>query len=262
MQAAINELSGGVNVSVGDVFRAVAPAARKIHVDTFSTLARKFGIHLMAGSIILPGEDGQLYSYAHLFAPDGRLIGTQRKLHLFTSEEGWLTPGNDLHVFDLPFGRVAMPICMDYTYWETARLAYLAGAEILIDPAADDAGDNDWLAARGVRMRVQESLCYGLHVFTVTDLFGLHWRGRSSVYAPLGLLPTGQHTLAQAESNDREQVVVCDLDMAALRAFHAERPPDFNVPLYEKYLPRVYPEYRASEQDGRRVARSNAKGSA
>ena len=71
MQDAINDLTGGAEVSVGDVFRAVAPAARKIHVDTFSTLARKFGIHLMAGSIILPGEDGKLYSYAHLFAPDG-----------------------------------------------------------------------------------------------------------------------------------------------------------------------------------------------
>jgi predicted amidohydrolase len=253
MQAAINELSGGAEVSVGDVFRAVAPAARKIYVETFSTLARKFGIHLMAGSIILPENDGKLYSHTHLFAPDGRLIGTQCKLHLFTSEEGWLTPGNDLRVFDLPFGRVAMPICMDYTYWETARLAYLAGAEILVDPAADDAGDNDWLAARGVRMRVQESPCYGLHVFMVTDFFGLHWRGQSSVYAPVGLLPSGQRTLAQAESDDREQVVVCDLDMAALRAFRAEHPLDFNVPLYEKYLPRAYADYRATEQNGRRV---------
>ena len=40
-------------------------------------------------------------------------IGTQRKLHLFSSEEGWLAPGDELHVFDLPFGCVAMPICMD-----------------------------------------------------------------------------------------------------------------------------------------------------
>jgi predicted amidohydrolase len=253
MQAAINELTGGAQVSVGDVFRVVAPAARKIYLETFSTLARKFGIHLMAGSIILPGEDGKLYSYAHLFAPDGRLIGTQRKLHPYTIEREWLTPGNELDVFDLPFGRVAMPICMDYTYWETARLAYLKGAEILIDPAADDVGDNDWLAARGVRMRVQESPCYGLHVFIVTDLFDLHWRGRSSVYAPLGLLPDGQHVLAQAESYDREEIVVCDLDMAALRAFRAEHAPDWNVPLYEKYLPRVYGDYRANEQDERRI---------
>jgi len=251
MQDAIHDLTGGAEVSVGDVFRAVAPAARKIHVDTFSTLARKFGIHLMAGSIILPGEDGKLYSYAHLFAPDGHLIGTQRKLHLFTDEEGWLTPGDELHVFDLPFGRVAMPICMDHTFWETARLAYLGGAEILIDPAADGSGNREWLAARGVRTRVQESLCYGLHVYTVTDLFGLHWRGRSSAYAPVGLLPSGQRVLAQATSDDQEEVVVCELDMAVLRAFRAEHAPEFNLPLYEKYFPRIYADYGASERNGR-----------
>lgn len=259
MQAAINELSGGAQVSVGDVFRAVAPAARRIYIETFSILARRFGIHLMAGSIILPEDGGRLYNCAHLFAPDGSLIGTQRKLHLFTSEEGWLTPGVELRVFDLPFGRVAMPICMDYTFWETTRLAYLAGAEILIDPTADDAGDNEWLAARGVRMRVQESPCYGLHVCIVSDVFSLHWRGRSSVYAPVGLLPPGQRALAQAESDDREQVVVCELNMAALRAFRAEHAPRLNVALYNKYLPRVYADYRASESDGRRVLHSSSE---
>jgi predicted amidohydrolase len=253
MQDAINDLTGGAEVSVGDVFRAVAPAARKVHVDTFSALARKFGIHLMAGSIILPDEDGKLYSYAHLFAPDGHLVGTQRKLHLFVSEEGWLIPGDELRVFDLPFGRVVMPICMDYTFWETARLAYLSGAEILMDPSADGSGDREWLAARGIQMRVQESPCYGLHVFIVTDLFGLHWRGRSSVYAPVGLLPPGQRALAQAQSDDQAEVVVCELDMAALRAFRTEHAPDFNVPLYEKYLPRIYADYGASEQNGRRI---------
>lgn len=259
MQAAINELTGGAQVSVGDVFRAVAPAARKVYLDTFSTLARKFNIHLVAGSIILPETDGKLYSHAHLFAPDGHLIGTQRKLHLFTSEESWLTPGREMRVFDLPFGRVAMPICMDNTFWETTRLAFLAGAEILVDMAADDSADNEWLAARGVRMRVQESPTFGLHVYSVTDSFGLHWRGRSSVYAPVGLLPRDQRALARAASDDQEEVVVCELDMSALRTFRAEHTPEFNLPLYEKYLPHIYADYRASEQNGRRIIRRPAE---
>jgi predicted amidohydrolase len=244
MQDAIRQVTGGAQVSVGDVFRAVAPAARKIYAETFSTLAREFGIHLMAGTIVLPEENGRLYGCAHLFAPDGSLIGAQRKLHLFPSEEGWLVPGDRLHVFDLPFGRVAMPICMDYTYWETTWLAYRAGAEILIDPAADDVGDNEWLAARGIRMRVHESPCYGLHVFMISDAFGLHWRGRSSVYAPFSPC-----TLVQAESDDEEEVVVCELDMSALRAFRAEHAPELNLALYGRYLPRLYVEYRARQAD-------------
>lgn len=242
MQDAIRQVTGGAQVSVGDVFRAVAPAARRIYIEVFSTLAREFGIYLVAGTIVLPEDNGRLYGCAHLFAPDGSLIGAQRKLHLFQSEEGWLTPGDRLHVFDLPFGQVAMPICMDYTFWETTWLAYRAGAEILIDPAADDIGDNEWRAARGIHMRVHESPCYGLHVFMVSDAFGLHWRGRSSVYAPFG-----QSILARAGSDDQEEVLVCELDMGALRAFRAGHAPEFNVALYRRYLPRMYAEYRARQ---------------
>lgn len=244
MQDAIRQVTGGAPVSVGDVFRAVAPAACKIYLEVFSTLAREFGVHLVAGTIVLPGDDGRLYSCAHLFAPDGRLIGAQRKLHLYPSEEGWLAPGDQLHVFDLPFGQAAMPICMDHTFWETAWLAYRAGAEILIDPAADDVGDNEWLAARGIHMRVHESPCYGLHVFMISDAFGLHWRGRSSVYAPWG-----RRILARAESDDQEEILVCELDMGALRAFRAEHAAEFNVALYRRYLPRLYAEYRTRQAD-------------
>jgi len=244
MQDAIRQVTGGAQVSVGDVFRAVAPAARRIYIEAFSTLAREFGVHLVAGTIVLPEDNGRLYGCAHLFAPDGRLIGIQRKLHLFPSEEGWLAPGDQLHVFDLPFGQVAMPICMDHTFWETTWLAYRAGAEILIDPAADDVGDNEWLAARGIHMRVHESPCYGLHVFMISDAFGLHWRGRSSIYAPFG-----QCILARAESDDQEEVLVCELDMGALRAFRAEHAPEFNVALYGQYLPRMYAEYRTRQAD-------------
>jgi len=259
MQDAINQLMGGADVTLGDVFHAVAPAARQIYVDTFSTLARKFSLHLMAGSLVLPGEDGKLYNRAHLFAPDGRQIGEQPKLHLTSEEERWLAPGNELHVFDLPFGCVAMPVCMDYTFWETSRLAYLAGAEILIDAAADATGENEWFAARGVRMRVNESPCYGLHVFLIADVVDFRGRGRSSVYAPVGLLSHGQSALACAASDDREEVVVCELDLAALRTYRAEHAPDFNVALYASYLPRAYADYRASEQAGRRIVRRPAE---
>jgi predicted amidohydrolase len=62
-----------------------------------------------------------------------------------------------------------------------------------------------------------------------------------------------QRALAQAKSDNQEEVVVCELDMAALRAFRAEHAPDFNVALYEKYLLQVYARYRATERDGRRI---------
>jgi predicted amidohydrolase len=239
LEAALNNL-GGTALRVADVFRLAAPAALRVYLATFSILAERFRVYLAAGTLITREADGKLYNTAHLFGPDGRLIGTQRKLHPFTDEEGWLATGETLHVFDLPFGKVAMPVCMDYTYWETARLAWLKGAEILIDPSAGTDGDREWRAARGVRLRVQEVPCFGLHVFGITDMFGLRWRGPSRIVAPAPLLPPEARVLAKAGSADHEAVLVHELDLHALRALRADDPPAFNVALYRKYLPDLY----------------------
>ncbi len=229
---------GGVRVA--DIFRLTASAARRVYLATFSTLAARFRVYLAAGTLITRAADGRLSNTAHLFGPDGALIGMQAKLHCFSTEAGWLSTGDTLRVFDLPFGRLAMPVCMDYTYWETVRLAALRGAEILIDPSAGADGDREWRAARGVRARVGEVPCYGLHVYGIANQFGLRWRGPSRVVAPAPLLPPDQRVLAKAGSADQEAVVIQELDLAALRAYRAENPPEFNTALYYKYLPELY----------------------
>ena len=239
MADAIGNLAGGAQIDIGDIFRAVGPAARRVYFTTFSALAAKFGVYLCAGSIILPEPDGKLYNLCHLFGPDRKLIGVQRKLHVTPDEESWLSVGDDLAVFDLPFGKVAIPVCMDFTYWETTRLAELRGAEIVTNIAADEVGDDEWLRARGVRTRVHESALYGLNVFNIFDGFGLTWRGRSAVFAPPGLR-AGSNLIAAAERDDDEEIVIAELDLTALRRFRAENPPDYNPALYEKYLPRAY----------------------
>jgi len=252
LEKAVQEL-GGEQLNLGDVFRAVAPAARRLYEATFATLAARFGVAIATGSLIVP-EQGRLFSTQYLYDATGRLIGTQRKLHLFTSELGWVTPGDELRVFDLPFAKVAIPICMDYTYWETARLAYLQGAEILVNPSFnDDANANFWRQARGVYTRVQESPAYGIHAYMVGDFRGFHLRGPSLICAPLALTPQGDGLLARAQSDVTEEVLLADLDLAALRRYQAEHLLAFNLPLYEKYLPRAYADYKRTEVEGRRV---------
>jgi predicted amidohydrolase len=250
--ASLESAAAQLGATPGDVFRAAAPAAVPIYRDTFSQLAQRFRVTIVAGSTVLPGRDGRLFNVAHLYGPNGALLGVQPKLHLTPLEEGWLTPGSELKVFELPFGKIAMPICMDYTYWETVRLAWLLGAEILVDPSADDRGDVESLRARGVRMRVQEAPCYGLQALMITDLFQLHWRGRSAVHAPTGLLPAGQADLGVTRSDSEEDMLVVPLDMAALRKWRRENPPEFNFGVFQKYLPALYTQYREKTPDGRR----------
>jgi predicted amidohydrolase len=249
LQAAAEQLG----VDLGDVFRVAAPAAAAIYRNTFASLAQRFGVTIVAGTIVLPGEDGQLRNTAHLFGPNGALLGTQDKLHLTALEEGWLAPGRELKIFKLPYATVALPVCMDFTYWETTRLAWLQEVDLLVDPAADDRGDLEALAARGVRTRVQEVPAYGLHAFMLADLFNLHWRGRSSVYAPAALLPAGQSNLGEAAGDDQEEVVVAMLDLGALRRHRQENPPEFNLALVTRYLPGLYQSYQAAAPAGRQV---------
>jgi hypothetical protein len=74
------------------------------------------------------------------------------------------------------------------------------------------------------------------------------------------MTPNGDGILAQAETADREEILLADLDLAALRRFRQEQKLDFNLALYEKYLPWVYKAYRRMEVEGRRVVRPQGNG--
>jgi len=234
---------GGAGLSISDIFRVVAPGARRAYLTIFAEMARRTGASIVAGSIVLPGPDGGLYNTAMVFGPTGRCIGQQQKAHLMPIEASWrLSVGQGIAVFDMDFGRLSVPVCMDHTYWESARLAYLAGADILVDPAFDDQPYHPFMQARGVWGRVQESPAYGLHCYMVGDLLGFHPRGVSGVYAPLAMTPRGDGILASAQTPDQEEIVLADLDLASLRRYRAEHPLDLNR-LYRRYLPSAYGAY-------------------
>lgn len=250
---AINELGGGSGLTIESVFRTIAPTVKRIFETTASELAVRFGVYLMPGTALTMDRAGHLFNTAYLFAPDGSLIGTQNKLHLTTLEKDWMTTGCELGVFDLGFTKIAMPVCMDFTYWETTRIATLRGAEILLDMSADEKANDYFLAIRGDETRIQESFAYSTRAYCITKLFGLNFCGLSHIAAPLGLHDSDTTYLACAQTHDREEIIVADLDLVRLREFRSAHPRDFNVALYKKYLPRVYEMYRARvTQDGKR----------
>ncbi len=250
---AVNELGGGGGLTIDGVFRTIAPAVKRIFETTASELAARFGVYLMPGSAITLDHAGHLFNTAYLYAPNGSLIGTQNKLHPVAMEKDWMTTGGELGIFDLPFAKIAIPVCMDFTYWETTRIATLRGADILLDMSADETANDFYLAARGDESRIQESFAYSARAYCVTKLFGLNFCGPSHIAAPLGVISNDTTYLAKAQTHDREDVIVADLDLARLREFRTTHPRDFNVALYEKYLPQVYAAYRAQvTQDGKR----------
>jgi N-carbamoylputrescine amidase len=108
--------------------------------------ARKQGIVLLGGSIFEKTQEGCYYNTAPAFGPDGALLGIYRKTHIpediLYHEQHYFTPGDTgVRVFDTPFGKIAVLICYDQWYPEAARLAALAGAELIVYPTAIGAID-------------------------------------------------------------------------------------------------------------------------
>ena len=108
--------------------------------------ARDHGVWLAAGSV--PERDGaDLHNTALLFDRSGELRAWHRKTHLYapTGEDAIFTPGDQLTVCDTgELGVVGLCVCFDGDFPETARGLRLAGATLVIAPAAYEAEARDW----------------------------------------------------------------------------------------------------------------------
>jgi predicted amidohydrolase len=97
--------------------------------------AREHGMYIIGG-IAEQDSTGTVYNTAVIIGRDGDVVGSYRKTHIFTPTESYFALGTELSVFDLEFGRVAIPICYDLEFPEPARILCLKGAEILLSMAA------------------------------------------------------------------------------------------------------------------------------
>ena len=111
-----------------------------------SKVAKELKIYLVGGSF--PERDattGKLYNTCLVFGPDGSILCRHRKMHLFDIdipgkmtmfESDTLTGGDDLSLFDTPWGRVGVGICYDIRFPHLAALLRMGGAHMLIYPGA------------------------------------------------------------------------------------------------------------------------------
>ncbi len=113
-------------------------AERGASVRFFASLARDLGLHIAYGfPERVPGTVDGVFGSANLVGPDG-LVLTYRKRHLVrtTLEHDVFVPGVELPVVEAGGMRVAIVICWDLGFPEVAREAALAGAEMILAPAA------------------------------------------------------------------------------------------------------------------------------
>jgi predicted amidohydrolase len=118
----------------------------------FSALADELGVHLLIGSIAERRLDSEgkldtqrCYNTSVIFDPQGHLIASYRKLHLFDvdvpggltiNESDSICAGEDLVVAETALGNIGLSICYDLRFPEMYRALTEMGAELITVPSA------------------------------------------------------------------------------------------------------------------------------
>jgi N-carbamoylputrescine amidase len=177
----------------------------------------------IVGSVFERRAPGVYHNTAVVLERDGTLAGVYRKMHIpddpLYYEKYYFTPGDlGFRAFDTRAGRIGPLVCWDQWYPEGARLAALAGAQVLVYPTAigwqfDEPAEVD-RAQHDAWETVQRAhaIANGVFVVAVNRVGregGIRFFGQSFVADPFG------RVLARASSTD-EEVLVVDCDLAAI----------------------------------------------
>ena len=200
--------------------------------SAMSAAARAAGVMLHAGSIVerpvdgAPGPEGKdLWNTSLVFAPDGSLTATYRKIHRFGFGRGeplLMEAGGALSLVDVPdsspsagAARAALSTCYDLRFPELYRAQLDAGATLFVIPAA-------WPAARVrhwtllAHARAIENQCVVVACNTAGTHAGVEMAGHSQV-----VLPTGD---VAAMAGRDEQVLSVEVDMSVVSDYRTSFP--------------------------------------
>jgi deaminated glutathione amidase len=193
----------------------------------FAQAARRLGIWVLAGSFHEAGPDPQrTHNTSLVFDRAGELAGVYRKIHLYDveipgrvsyQESRTVAPGTQTSVVDVEGVRVGLSICYDLRFPELYRQLAVAGAQVLVVPAAFmmHTGRDHWEVL--LRARAIENQCYVVAAGQIGDHEpGRTCFGRSMVVDPWGTVV--------AQAPDTVGVTVADLDLDRLATIRAELP--------------------------------------
>ena len=186
-----------------------------------AAVARQHNIWLLAGSLFLRRRhDQKLVNRGVLFAPDGQIIASYDKIHMFDANVGdgqhycesdTFVAGTTPVIADLGDIKLGMSICYDLRFAHLYRQLARDGAHILTVPAAFTAvsGVAHWHVL--LRARAIETGCYVI----APAQCGIHSDGRHTYGHALIVSPWGE---ILAEANDGDRVITATIDLEKITA--------------------------------------------
>jgi predicted amidohydrolase len=212
--------------SVEELHAAAEPLESGESVAAMAEWARSHGITLVGGSISERREGREKLSNTCLvFDPEGELVATYRKIHLFDVEVGGLTyreseaeeHGEEPVVAEVEGWSVGLTICYDLRFPELYRVLALQGALLATVPAHFTlyTGKDHWHLL--LRARAVENGFYVAAPAQVGETgIGRPSYGRSLIVDPWGTVV--------AQAPDEETVISAELDRAWLEEVRRRLP--------------------------------------
>jgi predicted amidohydrolase len=214
-------------LTLGDIRRPIHAQVRNLadqvgpFVDVMSSLAKKSGIYIVAGTIPTHGDGDEIHNDCYVFSPRGR-SGVQGKLHMtrWEREEWFVSPRRVMNVFETDFGRMAVAICYDAEFPELARAAAREGCYVLVVPSCTDERQGFLRVRYCAHARAIENQMFVVHAVTVGSLpmvpaVSLNY-GQAAILTPSDFPFARDGILAEGNPN-LEMMVIGELNLETIR---------------------------------------------
>ncbi len=141
--------------------------------DQVSEIAKKYNMYIIAP--IYEADGGTTYNTAVVFDRKGKIIGKHRKTLLPVMETWLVSTGDELEVFELDFGNIAIATCWELFYPEISTIYALKGADIIFNPtmAHDNLDDQSLSTASTYVTRARDNSVYIAPVILGNDGNGI-----------------------------------------------------------------------------------------
>jgi len=196
--------------------------------EALKDAAVKNNVYLIGGSIP-ECYNGKFYNTSTVWCPEGNLVATHRKVHLFDidipgkmtfKESDALSPGNSFTTFRTPWCDVGVGICYDIRFAELAQVYAQKGCKLLVYPGAFNmtTGPAHWELLS--RARALDNQVYVATPSPARDEKATYvaW-GHSSIVSPWGEVIS--------KASEKEDIIVADIDLEFLEGVRKQIPIGF-----------------------------------
>lgn len=209
------------------LFPLLRTPAEDVVVQGLTAAAREHGVWLLIGSALVLREDGKAANRSMLVSPQGEVVATYDKLHMFdvdlptgekARESEAYEPGDRAVVAPVGDATLGLTVCYDLRFPALYRALALAGAEVMTIPSAftRPTGEAHWEVL--MRARAIET---GSFVLAPAQ-GGRHEDGRGTWGHSIVVGPWGE--IVGQLDHDAPGVLLAELDLPAVAKARAAIP--------------------------------------